>query len=1013
MDAHAADAVSTEGHYAQEVARSPGAGPHENPTRPARHGRKSSKVVMGDPYCARPLFAPARCVSSNGKDEQCWCPLSSVYCARQSHNRDSFFAAIHQNRQDVVNFLLSPQHCEQERITDFREWLLVRESDGRCGLHVAVKLKKHRIIAILLRHIQQELDCSFLLDLSDGEGMNAMLEACQIGSLSTFQMLHNAGASWTVCNCEGKNGRDLALAAGHDNIVEFIDGGQGKGQGAGSGERDPAAEDGDADGSEILEDAGAAAGAAAGEREVQQAEDPLAPLPRENVADEPPEADEQELQDLCDIILMHPAFESFEHSHSRMAARGCVLRRYKRNDVILGPQASAQERAFMLFMLSGEVRVQKEHDNRHDELLEEGDSYGERALLLGEIIALPLRPVSLALALTSFSNNVIASDTLYPAGEQSSDILSANKDCHVMLLSKSVLEPIVLGNPTYAESVGASLAAKFQQDAQHGKMETTSDMHEGEYQYAKELEKQIYAFYEIPVPEVIEEPVDRNRREIEDVPLLDNVKDGLPIKFKHTYELCSDKKVNDRLRRSAAKIDEEDLFQYVEGCHQLGTQPLNSVIFQIRRREKLLDLRGLKITATEALALSSALTLITRPLEGFDLSNNPIFDKGCINSESVRFCGVINSIALNANIKTVILSRTRISHAAAAQFGRIVSYHETLAKLDLSRNYLGDQGVEALAKGLMSSPSVKDLNLSDTKCSFRGATALAAMISSNKTLEIVNLSWNSFLCKGSTALLDSMKAHPKLEEVHIEWNFLGHTGGVALGNVLGASGTIQRIDVSHCQITESATDSICAGLLKNTVLKNMRLQFNPLKMGVPRIKDAMLENKKWGEKMPSINLYHCDFDGTQYYSCVVNATIPTGHYKFDLSKPTDRKGLEFLVNLATKENGENWKNETLNGERFNYPHNISWVPPAKGMLELDFVHMEKSEDDIMSEKNADILLTALNAAVSPEVRLELIKQACMGFRITGDDAMRILYSLNRNAEKEEALIALFSRLCSR
>ena len=997
-DAVSPDAVSQEGHRAQEVAQSPGAGHHESPTRPARHVRKSSKLVMGDPYCAR----PARCVGSNGKDEQCWCPLSSVYCARQSHIRDSFFAAIHQNRQDVVNFLLSPQHCEQERITDFREWLLVRESDGRCGLHVAVKLKKHRIIAILLGHIRQELDALFLLDLSDGEGMNAMLEACQIGSLPTFQMLHNAGASWTVCNCEGKNGRDLALAAGHNNIVEFIDGGQGTGQGEGSGERDPAAQDGDADGGEGLEDAGAVAG----EREVQQAEDPLA-------LDEPREVDEQELQDLCDIILMHPAFESFEHSHGRMAARGCVLRRYKRNDVILGPQVSAQERAFMLFMLSGELRVQKEHDDRHDELLEEGDSYGERALLLGEITSLPLRPVSFALALTSFSNHVIATDTFYPAGEKSSDIVSANKDCHVMLLSKTVLEPIVLGNPTYAESVGASLAAKFQQDAQHGKIETTSEMHEGEYQYAKELEKRIYAFYEIPVPEVIEEPVNRNRREIEDVPLLDDVLDGLPIKFKHTYELCSDKNVNDRLRRSATKIDEEDLFQYVEGCHELGTQPLNSVIFQIRRRETLLDLRGLKITATEALALSSALTLMTRPLEGFDLSNNPIFDKGCINSESVRFCGVINSIALNANIKTVILSRTRISHAAAAQFGRIVSYHETLAKLDLSRNYLGDKGVEALAKGLMSSPSVKDLNLSDTRCSFRGATALAAMISCNKTLEIVNFSWNSFLCKGSTALLDSMKAHPKLEEVHMEWNLLGHTGGVALGNVLGASGTIQRIDVSHCQITESATDSICAGLLKNSVLKFMRLQFNPLRMGVPRIKDAMLENKKWGEKLPSINLYHCDFDGTQYYSCVVNATIPTGHYKFDLSKPTDRKGLEFLINLATKENGENWRNETLNGERFNYPHNISWVPPAKGILELDFVHMEKSADDIMSQKNADILLTTLSAAVSPEARLELIKQACMGFRITGDDAMRILYSLNRNAEKEEALITLFSRLCSR
>ena len=65
-DAVSPDAVSQEGHRAQEVAQSPGAGHHESPTRPARHVRKSSKLVMGDPYCAR----PARCVGSNGKDEQ-------------------------------------------------------------------------------------------------------------------------------------------------------------------------------------------------------------------------------------------------------------------------------------------------------------------------------------------------------------------------------------------------------------------------------------------------------------------------------------------------------------------------------------------------------------------------------------------------------------------------------------------------------------------------------------------------------------------------------------------------------------------------------------------------------------------------------------------------------------------------------------------------------------------------------------------------------------------------------
>ena len=1010
MDAPAAAGGGGAGGHAP--VESPGAGPPESPLRGAsRAARRPSKLVMGDPARTR----PARCVNSKGKDEQCWCRLASVMCARQSHNRDSFFAAIRQNRQDVVNFLLSPQNCEQERITDFRDWLHVRDTDGRCGLHVAVKCKKHSIIAILVSHITKELDYEILLDLADPAGMNAILEACQIGSLSSFQALHDAGAPWTTCNGEQKNGRDIALEAGHNSIVDFIDRGQNMGQE--DAEREAAPEDETSDGDGEFEDEGASAGAAAGGGEGQQAAEPVEDnvalregLDEEPEEDEPPEADEQELQDRCDIIHMHPAFETFEQSHTQMAARGSVLHKYKRNEVILGPQAAAKERAVLLFVLSGEVRIQTPNNDRHDVLLEEGDSYGERALLLGNTM-----PSSHALCFhASPSTDIIATDTFVPhTGQESTDIVSANKDCYVMVLMKRVIEPILLNNPIYAETVGASLAAKLLQDAQHGNIETTSEMQEGEFHFAKELEKRIYSFYEIPIPEVIEEPVDRNRREVEDVPLLEDVLDGLPIKFKHTYELGSDMKVNARLRRSAAKIDEEDLFQYVEGCHELGTQPLNAVIFQIRRPEKLLDLRGLRVNSTEALALSSALTLMTRPLEGFDLSNNPIFDKGCINSESVRFCGIVNSIALNANIRTVILSRTRISAATAAQLGKVVSYHGTMAKLDLSSNDLRDDGIESLANGLMSAPNMRELNLSNTKCSFRGATALGAMLSSNQTLQIVNLSWNSFLCKGSTAVLEGMKAHPKLEEVHMEWNLLGHTGGVALGNVLGTTQSIQRIDVSHCSIPESATDSICAGLRKTSTLQNLRLQFNPLKLGVPRIKEAMLENKNWAEKLPSIRLDHCDFDTTQYHSSVVNATIPTGHYKFDLSKPIDRKELDSLIALATRENGENWRNETLNGERFNYPTNTAWVPPAKGILELDFVHMEKSEDDILSESNADILLSSLNAAVSPEVRIELIKQACMGFRITGDDAMRILYSLNRRAEKEEALIALFSRLCSR
>ena len=60
------------------------------------------------------------------------------------------------------------------------------------------------------------------------------------------------------------------------------------------------------------------------------------------------------------------------------------MAKYARNDTIFGEEAMAAERACILFVLSGEVRIQKKSDDRHDDLLEEGDTYGEKALLLGE-----------------------------------------------------------------------------------------------------------------------------------------------------------------------------------------------------------------------------------------------------------------------------------------------------------------------------------------------------------------------------------------------------------------------------------------------------------------------------------------------------------------------------------------------------------------------------------------------------------------------------------------------------
>ena len=113
---------------------------------------------------------------------------------------------------------------------------------------------------------------------------------------------------------------------------------------------------------------------------------PASAREQESEADDPclPEIDEHELQDRCDLIHVLAIFGRFGTEHIETLARGCVLRKYKRTEAIFGAETTDEERACLIFVLSGEVRILKECNDRHDEVLEEGDTYGERALVFGE-----------------------------------------------------------------------------------------------------------------------------------------------------------------------------------------------------------------------------------------------------------------------------------------------------------------------------------------------------------------------------------------------------------------------------------------------------------------------------------------------------------------------------------------------------------------------------------------------------------------------------------------------------
>jgi Ran GTPase-activating protein (RanGAP) involved in mRNA processing and transport len=107
---------------------------------------------------------------------------------------------------------------------------------------------------------------------------------------------------------------------------------------------------------------------------------------------------------------------------------------------------------------------------------------------------------------------------------------------------------------------------------------------------------------------------------------------------------------------------------------------------------KRIRLRDNHITSQGSSILSEGLYNNTR-LESFDLRNNQISDIG------VQF---LSLAIIYSNIKTLNLESNEITVEGAYYLAQMVKDSRTLAELYLSKNHLGDRGVELLANALMT-----------------------------------------------------------------------------------------------------------------------------------------------------------------------------------------------------------------------------------------------------------------------------------------------------------------------
>lgn len=112
---------------------------------------------------------------------------------------------------------------------------------------------------------------------------------------------------------------------------------------------------------------------------------------------------------------------------------------------------------------------------------------------------------------------------------------------------------------------------------------------------------------------------------------------------------------------------------------------------------------------------------------------------------------------------------TSLSHALADE-----SYTQSLEKLYLDGNKLGDEGVMRLAEAIKinKESKIKVLHLAKNKIGDGGAKSLAKMIEKNTTLKEISLNNNRISDRGLKCLFEALQKNTSIEKVDLRNNFV-------------------------------------------------------------------------------------------------------------------------------------------------------------------------------------------------------------------------------------------------
>ena len=442
-----------------------------------------------------------------------------------------------------------------------------------------------------------------------------------------------------------------------------------------------------------------------------------------------------------------------------------------------------------------------------------------------------------------------------------------------------------------------------------------------------------------------------------------NAKDFCGLAARNAFfQIFKDEKQLSSMEGTDAPLLDSARHVFVSACDAHQIMPLPLLIADPSRgdEEGCVNLNSYQIGDSAAVAYTKGLVRMVQQgvkMEELDLSNNSL--------THIAAKAIAQAMPLCPGLKVLNLSSNRIGYEGAGALAAALRVHPILEDLCLERNQLGDRSASVVLEAVAVHPSLTKLDLSDNMLGDRPGNvfgaALSEFLQTNEMVEYLDLSYNRIGTNRAAAeqLAEGVAVNSTVKQLDLSMNAMRDRGGCAIGSALRYNTGLVELNLKENSIGEKGAMVIADALKENKVLEQLTLDNNPVgPRGGKAIyrafatlvflrRDCTIEIKGCNFSLsdPSIDRILSPNNVERF-----DRAEPGGTWTCDLGKPYERMVANELVDLAWVEDGENWKDETMDGKDFELPEpppgeiwtRDDYTLPEQGVMHVTYLSSKRA-----------------------------------------------------------------------